>query len=518
MPLFPRSDRRYRVLYDAHAWAGVLAGLALYVMFTTGVVALFWEPLEAWEEPAQHAYAAGDVDAWWTSLAQEAPPDAHSLYLALPKPEHGKPAPVGYIEHPEDVYTTWVWSGDHWTRSRAHAAGFLFSVHFLYHRAVPQLYDVAGLLSVALLFALVTGVGIHLRDLLPQLHRFRPQLRSKLAWSDLHKVTAVVGLPFQALFAYSGAVLILGNYAIGAVGTPLYGGDLDRAKEVAFGADPPAAVVEDAPAEQEPTLAWIAATERAIPELRVTYVRADHPGRSTSRVRVGGRVAGQPGYFHAWVDGPTAEVVQVRGPREETAAGKAQRWIFALHFAQIGGWGLKAAYGVLALATAATILTGNGLWLARRRRREERWGDRLLARLTIGIGAGTPIAIATTLLGSLALPIDLGVRELAIELGFVVVLGAACVTAGLGRDERAAWASLLALGGAAFAVLPVAQGIASGAGLVGNGSSATVVAVDLAFLLCAGALVVAAWWVARGRRGAATITSETPAPAEVARG
>ncbi|MBV1862052.1 MAG: PepSY domain-containing protein, partial [Nannocystaceae bacterium] len=69
------------MLYDVHAWVGVCAGLVLYLMFITGIVALVWESVEAWEEPAHHSAPTGDVDAWWRALEREAESADTRLYL-----------------------------------------------------------------------------------------------------------------------------------------------------------------------------------------------------------------------------------------------------------------------------------------------------------------------------------------------------------------------------------------------------------------------------------------------------
>jgi uncharacterized iron-regulated membrane protein len=56
-------------------------------------------------------------------------------------------------------------------------------------------------------------------------------------------------------------------------------------------------------------------------------------------------------------------------PETETTSGAARRWIHGLHFARFGGLPLRFLYLVRALATCATILTGNWVWLARRESR-----------------------------------------------------------------------------------------------------------------------------------------------------
>jgi uncharacterized iron-regulated membrane protein len=52
------SRHAFTRYFTLHAWAGVLGGLVLYVMFAAGALTLFHEPLEVWEEPLAQRPAA----------------------------------------------------------------------------------------------------------------------------------------------------------------------------------------------------------------------------------------------------------------------------------------------------------------------------------------------------------------------------------------------------------------------------------------------------------------------------
>ncbi|MEM7160670.1 MAG: PepSY-associated TM helix domain-containing protein [Myxococcota bacterium] len=496
MPLFRPRDRRYRVLYDVHAWIGAIAGLVLYLMFVTGIVALVWHPVGAWEEPAHHVAPVEDVDTWWNELA-ETEREPTRLTLNLPEPEQGHRAPVGYVSTEQGESTQWVWREDGWGRARSHAGLFLFRVHFLYHSAVPILYTLGGLISLAMLLAILTGLGIHLRKVIPEMNRFRAHLPARGLWSDLHKVSAVAGLPFQLMIAYTAALIVLGPYAIAAVGVPLYGGDLERVQTVALGEQAPKIDAEEELAPQASASAWIAAAKEAIPDMEVVRLRTAKPGLATTVIRVNGRIEDAPGRVTVYVAGTSAEVLAVRDRSADTVPAAAQRWLLSLHFAELGGWGLKLVYALLALLTAITVLTGIGLWLERRAGRVIRRSDRTLARMTAGIGGGLPVAIAFTLLASLVVPADWASRNPTIELAFVLTLAGAVAFGSVQAELRQAWARLLWGGAVAFAILPLVQAMQSGHGLLGA-SSPMVTAVDIGLLVTGTLLAVLARIVARG--------------------
>ncbi|MEM6294477.1 MAG: PepSY-associated TM helix domain-containing protein [Myxococcota bacterium] len=516
MPLFHKKDRRYRVLYDVHAWLGAVLGLVLYLMFITGITALVWSPLETWEDPGQHHALSTTVDDWWVSLQDEiGDADTTFVSLSLPSEESASRVPVARVMVEGEPRREVIWDGTQWRARRGYVARFLFRVHFLYHEAIPILYTVSGLVALALFIALMTGIAVHLRKIIPEFHQFRPHLPRRAMWADLHKVTGVAGLPFALVIAYTGAVIVLNGLAIASVGLPLYGGDLDRAKAAAFGDDPPTIEAEEEPGPQAPARAWVEAAETALPGLDVHALRTAKPGLATTVVEVSGEMDDAPGRVRVYVSGETAEVLQVRGLEAESAPLAAQRWLFGLHFAQFGGWGLKLVYAVLALFTGATILTGNALWIERRRKQRKGRAHGVLARLTVGVGAGLPLAMGLMLLMSRLLPWNLDARTALLDATFVLTLAGACGYASWSASHRTCWVRMLFAAAATFAAVPLAQATCTDVGLFAGGLTGghfgMFAAIDLGMLVVAALLALAAWIVRRGPH-------RTPRPSTPARG
>jgi uncharacterized iron-regulated membrane protein len=57
------SPRTFRIYWDVHAWAGVVAALLLHVMFFMGAFALFQRELDAWANPGRTGPAAAPTAA-----------------------------------------------------------------------------------------------------------------------------------------------------------------------------------------------------------------------------------------------------------------------------------------------------------------------------------------------------------------------------------------------------------------------------------------------------------------------
>jgi hypothetical protein len=205
-------------------------------------------------------------------------------------------------------------------------------------------------------------------------------------------------------------------------------------------------------------------------------------------------------------------VLHVQSPSGDGASGGARRWINGLHYATFGGLSLRLLFFVLALATCATILTGNWVWLARRDARSRSAGNRVLARLTAGVGAGTIVAVAALFLVSRLLPFDLAGRGTIEEFLFVGALVACIVWALAVRNEHHVWRQQLGLAGALFLAVPPLAARWSSAGLFGAGPRvAAVTGVDVAILLTAYALCGTAFALRRAARQ----VKQTAALAEV---
>lgn len=503
------SPHAFTTFWNVHAWAGVVGGLLLYLMFLTGGITLFHEQLAVWEEPlAQQRSAAGEASAGEASVGERSLEATlarglsamgsvpEELWFYPPKNGLGV-AKLRYFSPGKD---TSLWIHDGLTPERERLSEFLFRLHYLWHELTGLwLYYLAGVLAVTLLLALVTGVLIHLKDLVQQFHQFRLDKARRVLWSDMHKVLGVMGLPFQLMYAYTGALIVLGALLVQAFTGPVFGGDSARAERVAWGV----------PFTQEAELGAFApglsldelmARARVVePQLVPETFRLRHHGRSSGSVDIRGAIGGVPfGQGLVRLRATDGVVLHLDSPRNDGTRGKVTRWIYGLHFAHFGGITLRVLFFVLALGTCATILTGNWIWLARREGRREGLGNRILARLTAGFGSGTLVAIAALFLVSRVIPLNLLGRTKAEELTFFVTLGLCIAWALAARDGKSLWWRQLGLAGLLLLPVPVLAARWSDAGLFGAGQKlGAVVAIDVALLLVAAALCASAWALRR---------------------
>lgn len=484
------SVHAWKRYWDVHAWSGVITSLLVYVMFVLGAVTLFYRPLTVWEEPILQRRAP-ELRSVQAPL-QLAEPLPEELYYYLPKDDRGVPK-LGYFLPGTTHWRMW-WLDESLPRAlpqREYAAAFIYDLHYLWHEATGYwLQYCAGILVFGFLLAIVSGVLIHLRNLGPQLWRFRPDSKRRVFFSDLHKVTGVFGLPFQLVYALTGTMMALAPVMFAISVSPVFGGDELRAVATA------GALVEEPPPRDfgraHTPLSLDRLVERAkqieprlTPESFVFRGYAHEHGT----VDVRGPIQGQPfGDGLVRLRAADGALERVDTADREGAVGAVARYIHGLHTVEYGGLALRFLMFVLAAAGCVTILTGNAVWLARR---GPSAGNTLLARLTAGVGGGTLVAVGALLMASRLAPLEWEGRTRLEEW----VLAAAffgCIGCGLLiENTRTTWCGTLGLAGVLLLVLPLAATSHSTAGLFGSGPGHAVVqSVEIAFL-CAGAALLA---------------------------
>jgi uncharacterized iron-regulated membrane protein len=485
---WPWPRRAWMQLARLLRWAAILSAPPLHVMFVAGGLTLFYHPLMRWEEPLAQEDLVFDS---YQALLEAAAPPVGDFHLYLPEQGRGHPG-VAYRAPGADT-----WQGRWVTRAEAiprreNLAGFLYDLHFFWHlRTGMALQNAGALCAIVFTFALLGGVCV--------VRRSRAALRLTLQG---------VLLPH----AYTGAVMLLSPVLIaGAVG-PVFGEDLARAvKASGYFGEALAEDVERPPGAPAAALPLDELVQRALghePRLSVESFAFHDYGRTDGTVAVRGSVSSGRTFEdrlvrHSSVLVGTADgrVLEVSPPDSEAAAAWAARWTKGIHYLAFGGVALRVASLLLVLFGSAAFLAGNWVWLDRRSR-AMRGGWRLplvaAARLTVGVGAGTFVAVSALFLASRALPMAWSCRGVLEELTFTAALGGCILWAFAATDGWRCCERQLTLAGALLAVVPPLAALSSDAGLFGRGRPLPdVLGVDLA--LHGGAVVLVGTAVALHR-------------------
>jgi uncharacterized iron-regulated membrane protein len=429
------SPRTFRLEWDLHAWAGVIASLFLFVIFFCGVFALFREELTVWQEPALQVPPTDPPPSLDRMLAavRQKEPLRQGQTVGFHSQDGTRFMGAYLMDEQAGTQKSLFVDGATQTTLEPHSdlAEQLYYMHFFYR--VPQGIFVAGLLGIALLIITITGVVIHLKDLRRQLFQFRPQLKLRFSSSDAHKVLGVFGLPFALVMGWSGAILGLSPLLAGGVAQLVYHGDTKPV--FAYGGYPEIERTESGKHVPAPSLDALLVRARSVlgdehAELHYAGLRLLDDQNSYVHF-----------YFHnrpleqsVWValDAHDGSVLGTRSTLEAPAESFSST-LFELHYGQYGGLALKLLYALLALAVCAVVITGNLIWLERRDPRRERWSNRALEKLTIGVSSGLLTATASYFVANRTLPWSMPERA---ELEFAIFLASWSACTGLAFVPR----------------------------------------------------------------------------------
>ncbi len=507
MKLEPRS---YQIFWDVHAWVGVVSALLLYVMFLLGAFALFRGELDAWAEPTREATPSAEQPRLQPLLAglsrQRTLFGADRVAFAWDK--GGLRA---YVSRGRDQQTYRYSPREHRLEpSQTELGSFLYSLHYL--GPIPNGIYVAGLAALALLLALVSGLLIQLKDLVRQGLQFRPARSARTWTSDLHKVLGVFGLPYQLFFAWSGAMLCVAGVAVEpALRAGAFHGDA-RALAAARGEPAEVDAMPTGTLQNElPDVdALLLRARQEIPGLSQTWLGIEHFGDTASIARIYGTEPSRAfGNGNVVLRTRDASLLGVSRAQTAGAFPRFEAWFYGLHFAELGGYGVRLMYALLALATSAVLLTGNLIWLARRESRKPGLGNRVLAALTVGFCVGVLVAIGMLFLASRTLPSDLAHRPIVEQTVFWLSWLASAVYGCFGGRRRAVVRMLRLAGGFCLSavVVDIFRGASLPVGLYG--------AVDLAVASFAFSCAFAAVRLSKRALGGRLSTASTPSRAAV---
>lgn len=499
----PVSRRIFRSAWDLHSATGIAVGLALVVFFWGGALALYADALRQWERPAERVAYAGpvaSVDALVARALDGADVRGETIRVALPTPER----PALAVSWGEEAVALDPATGAVLAAQESYVGELLVQLHALAWDPYSLGMGLAGWIGLVAIVNMLTGLVIHLKSARRGgLLRVRPAVRGRALWADAHRVVGTLVLPFGVALAFTGALIGIGHVYYFAVTPVALGGDPegyigDLGPELTAVAT---AVGAPVPLRIDPTLGEARATWPDADAEEVIIEGAGEAGSVvTVRVRerealVGG--AGDVGHGLLAVDAATGEArARVSPSRPYNAGAALWQAMLGVHYGTYGGPLLKALYFALALAFCATVVTGQAMWLAARRRRHpERtvFYDRL-GRLTAGVAAGLVPATAALFLANKLVPMDLAGRTTWEGAAFYGAWALAVGAALAAPTPVLAGRRLLVAGAALCALVPLANGLVTGAWPWTSSASGwdAVFWTDIGFLLAAPLLLLSA--------------------------
>ena len=384
------NRRNYNVFFHTHTVSGIVISVALYVIFFAGAFALFKEEIQIWEEARHISHQERkniDVDKILESLDDKYNLLGRDLQVRLAHFDDKASVLISpqkdSIHGEKDLENRFLYvdtnSLETKTYEEQYSLGeFLYRLHFFGQLPYVGAY-LTGFISLFFLFAIVTGVIVHWKKIIPNFFKFNPKNILKKVWTDAHTALGIIGLPYQFIFAITGAYFGIGILAL-LPATLLYEGDQQKLIE---DMRPDRAIVE-----------WISLSDKEMPSVNEYIVKTNNYWESFEVKRVfiknyGGSnmqyvISGDllnkekfVGIGRVVYSPYNNRILDIKNPNKLNYLEDSQYLMGNLHFGNFGGIWVKLIYFILAFITCFVIITGVLIWVEARNKKSETLKQRI---------------------------------------------------------------------------------------------------------------------------------------------
>lgn len=385
------SNRNYNVFFNTHTVSGIVISVALYVIFFTGSFALFKDEIEAWEDGKHSQNIARehiDYDFLLQKLSENHHLTSRDIRFYL-----GHKSDIIYVltsaakdtvNIPDEAkYQNYqainIHTGETATYVEKYGLGeFLYRLHFFTQIPSVGIY-LAGFVSLFFLFAIVTGLIVHWKKIIPNFYQFNPKIALKRVWTDAHTALGVLGLPFQFMYAVTATYFCLSLFVL-LPAKILYGGDQTK-------------LMEDLRPDRT-SYKWIAKTDKEMPSVNQfvkenagrwshfnsNYILIKNYGGTNMKYGLIGELDYKERFLSSgmiFYDFETDKTAVISDPYDSKYTNNIQLSVSRLHYGNFGGIAVKVIYFLLALITCFVIITGVLIWIEARNKKSMRLKQRL---------------------------------------------------------------------------------------------------------------------------------------------
>lgn len=375
------SNRIYNILFHTHTVSSIVISVALYVIFFAGSFSFFRDEIINWErnqsvdrvdemsldfdlviDPIQSRYALYGRSV---TISQPHAERRVNVRLSGTKDtlavEEAKAARFFYVDTKTYEITDY--------ESSYTLGEFLYRLHFFAQIPYPVGYYLSGFVAFFFLFAIITGVLIHWRKIISSFYVFRPWAKLKTIWTDAHTALGLIGLPFQLVYAVTGAFFMIKLLLLAPVVSLLYDGDKGQLYQE-LGYTHPSPTLSSQKLTPATDINWfVADANRIWPDFNTTRVHIDNYGDSNMQVRVEGEASTENkllSHGHVTYLASTKAVLSKKDPLENVYLDTVKSALNSLHFADYAGLSLRLVSFVLGIITCFVILSGVMIWLTAR--------------------------------------------------------------------------------------------------------------------------------------------------------
>lgn len=376
------SNRIYNVLFHLHTVSGLVISVALFVIFFAGSVSFFRDDIINWERQQpilDNTQMDIDFDTMLDSVAAR-----YSLF--------GRDISISQIHEERRVAvsatpskdTTAVQEGN--TRlffyqdpvtQKSYSyfedftlGEFIYRLHFFAQIKYPYGYLLSGLVAFFFLFAIITGVIVHWKKMISNFYVFRPWTKLKTVWTDAHTALGLIGLPFQFIYAVTGAVLIIGSTIMLSSASLLYDGDTQKLNQELSTDVASFPFLNQASSVNISINELVKKAEQHWEDVYASKVVIQNYGDANMHIAIDVKPFNEKqfaGLGQLVFKASDEALVFERNPYGETTyVAGVQDFLIKLHYGNYGGYPLKIIYFIFGIISCFVIISGILIWVEAR--------------------------------------------------------------------------------------------------------------------------------------------------------
>lgn len=380
------KNRTYNILFHTHTVSGIVISVVLYIIFFAGSFSFFRDEIVNWERNEAVA-VTNDIDVDFNAVLDTLN-NQHILYgrdIELRKNYVEQRIGVSLSASKDTILNkdgslaaSYFYLDTKTTKQHSYLESyslgeFLYRLHFLAQIPYPVGYYLSGFIALFFLFAIVTGVIIHWKKIISNFFVFRPLQKLKTVWTDAHTALGMIGLPFQFVYAVTGAFFMIKLLLVAPNVMVLFNGNQAKFYETLEYSHPQYEFLKNALDEDFNVNTFINKTKKLWKNFNVNEVHIFNYGNQNMHVLVSGHLDYNQqfnGIGEAIYNVKNNQLVHKKTPYTTSYLDGVKNTLFRLHFADYGGYTLKIISFVLGLITCFVIISGVLIWLVARQKKD----------------------------------------------------------------------------------------------------------------------------------------------------
>jgi uncharacterized iron-regulated membrane protein len=378
------NNRHYNIYFHTHTVSGIVISVVLFVIFFAGSFSFFRDEIINWERSESTAITR-EIQLDYNNALQHLDKKyvLHGRNITISKPSVENRVAV-YMEGTKDTLAPKKQQAGEffyldnknykgYTYEESYSLGeLLYRLHFLAQIPYPVGYYLSGFTALFFLFAIITGVLLHWNKIVSNFYMFRPKEKLKTLWTDAHTALGMIGLPFQFVYAVTGAFFMIKLLIVAPAVMALYKGDQDKLyKELEY-TDPDYKFENKKLANPFNINELVAKTKKNWADFEITRVFIQNYGDANMHVLVEGELLSHKKFtgigkvVYRVADG---KEIAKKDPIAQTSyLDVVKNVLYRIHFGDYGGYALKIVSFILGIITCFVIISGVMIWLVARQK------------------------------------------------------------------------------------------------------------------------------------------------------